>query len=244
MQKTARWETSSESDRINRIKSDLLYAHLPEFLEQDPLLHVEPDIVYALDPRQFYEMLDDPWEDQPRVPKICGGFFYAKSNDRTINLYKKLGDAIPKEKLNDQYATDHVLNHQDYIKHVAVVGKLPRCLGRIKNGPIFCPGRNVSKAPENLEEYFANLKSLINQDTVRVGLLDLWQFINNVALENEWGHFYKDLLLGKEQLDFSSRSVPARIPIAYHANSWNKGKEGILKDMGMWYLNSDLMCQI
>ena len=234
----------NESKRVNQTKPALSYSQILEFLDKDPLLDVEPDIVYALDPRRFYQTQNDPWEWLSRVPRICGGLFYAKSNNRTINLYKQLSEAVIKEKLNDQLATDHVLNHEEYIKHVAVVGKLPRCLGRIKDGPMFCPERNLNTTPENLEEYFAKLKSLIKDDTVRVGLLDLWQFSNTAALENEWGHFYKDLLMEQKQPDVSSRSVPAKIPIAYHANSWQKDKAGLLKDMGMWYLNDDLICRI
>jgi hypothetical protein len=45
------------------------------------------DLTYSTDAKRFYQDLEDPYEDQLTVPKICGGFFLAQRNARTTHLY-------------------------------------------------------------------------------------------------------------------------------------------------------------
>ncbi|KAJ3159507.1 hypothetical protein HK101_001048 [Irineochytrium annulatum] len=65
-----------------------------------------PDIIYSTDARGPYHTLSDPWEGQARIPKICGGFFFARANERTARLYTKLRDL----NWNDQWGVDGLLN--------------------------------------------------------------------------------------------------------------------------------------
>ncbi|KAJ3204733.1 hypothetical protein HDU67_009344, partial [Dinochytrium kinnereticum] len=66
-----------------------------------------PDIIYSTDARKPFRYLVDPYEGQSRVPKVCGGFFFARSNMRTVKLYKAIRD----NNLNDQWGVDNLLNN-------------------------------------------------------------------------------------------------------------------------------------
>jgi hypothetical protein len=52
------------------------------------------DIIYSTDARNFYNQLEDPFEGQPFIPKICGGFFLMRSSPPTIRLLEDLNKAI------------------------------------------------------------------------------------------------------------------------------------------------------
>ena len=91
-------------------------------LEEDPHLNIEPDLVISLDPRALIHDLNDPWEGQSRVPKICGGMFYVKSNTRTISLYRLLYHHIAEDGSNDQHGLDDILNDPKLLKDVLRVG--------------------------------------------------------------------------------------------------------------------------
>ncbi|KAI8852450.1 hypothetical protein BC829DRAFT_384442 [Chytridium lagenaria] len=56
-----------------------------------------PDIVYSTDARKPYHLLQDPYEGQPHIPKICGGFFFCSA------LLESGG--------NDQWGLDDILNY-------------------------------------------------------------------------------------------------------------------------------------
>ncbi|KAJ3158914.1 hypothetical protein HK101_001164, partial [Irineochytrium annulatum] len=65
-----------------------------------------PDLIYSTDARAPYHTLKDPYEGQRRIPKICGGFFFARANERTSRLYRTLRDL----RLNDQWGVDALLD--------------------------------------------------------------------------------------------------------------------------------------
>ncbi|KAI8838665.1 hypothetical protein BC829DRAFT_37407 [Chytridium lagenaria] len=67
-----------------------------------------PDIIYSTDARKPYHLLNDPYEGEPHIPKICGGFFFVRSNPRTSRLYSTL----LKSGGNDQWGLDNILNHE------------------------------------------------------------------------------------------------------------------------------------
>ncbi|KAJ3206083.1 hypothetical protein HDU67_008407 [Dinochytrium kinnereticum] len=66
-----------------------------------------PDLIYSTDARKPYHHLKDPFEGQKRIPKLCGGFFFARSNPRTVNMYRR----ILRDRLNDQWGVDDLLNN-------------------------------------------------------------------------------------------------------------------------------------
>ncbi|KAJ3202347.1 hypothetical protein HDU82_007424 [Entophlyctis luteolus] len=62
--------------------------------------------VYSTDTRDFFHNLNDPFERSPRIPKICGGFFFIRANNRTRTLW----EYMRAQNLNDQWGMDQVLN--------------------------------------------------------------------------------------------------------------------------------------
>ncbi|KAI9344386.1 hypothetical protein BDR26DRAFT_932855 [Obelidium mucronatum] len=67
-----------------------------------------PDVVYSTDSRDFFHNLYDPYEGNPRIPPICGGFFYIRANDRTHAMWSY----IRLQNLNDQWGMDQLLNNK------------------------------------------------------------------------------------------------------------------------------------
>ncbi|KAJ3210344.1 hypothetical protein HDU67_005377 [Dinochytrium kinnereticum] len=65
-----------------------------------------PDLIYSTDARKPYHLLPDPYEGQTRIPHICGGFFFARSNPRTVRLFRTIRDF----RMNDQWGIDYLLN--------------------------------------------------------------------------------------------------------------------------------------
>ncbi|KAJ3026158.1 UNVERIFIED_CONTAM: hypothetical protein HDU68_006114 [Siphonaria sp. JEL0065] len=70
--------------------------------------HSLPDVVYSTDSRDFFHNLYDPYEGNPRIPPICGGFFFIRANGRTHAMWKY----IRMQNLNDQWGMDQLLNNQ------------------------------------------------------------------------------------------------------------------------------------
>ncbi|KAJ3206084.1 hypothetical protein HDU67_008408 [Dinochytrium kinnereticum] len=66
-----------------------------------------PDLIYSTDARKPYRHLKDPYEGQTRIPKVCGGFFFARSNTRTVKMYRR----ILENRMNDQWGVDDLLNN-------------------------------------------------------------------------------------------------------------------------------------
>ncbi|KAJ3208390.1 hypothetical protein HDU67_006774 [Dinochytrium kinnereticum] len=87
-----------------------------------------PDIIYSTDARKPYHYLADPYEGGKRTPKICGGFFFARSNARTVQLYRTIRDA----KINDQWGVDDLLNNHF---PTVLVDPLPAGLEKRKLNP-------------------------------------------------------------------------------------------------------------
>ncbi|KAJ3059420.1 hypothetical protein HDU98_004560, partial [Podochytrium sp. JEL0797] len=62
-----------------------------------------PDLTYSTDARGYYSLLANPFEGEQRIPKICGGFFFARSTPAT----RKLWSRIPETGANDQWGTHY-----------------------------------------------------------------------------------------------------------------------------------------
>jgi len=76
----------------------------------------EEDFIYSTDARDFYDNLNDPFEGLSSIPRICGGFFLAKSNKRTFKIFEDMMDVFSLNPLaNDQTAMDNLLNSRDSV---------------------------------------------------------------------------------------------------------------------------------
>ncbi|ORY17721.1 hypothetical protein BCR33DRAFT_730995 [Rhizoclosmatium globosum] len=56
----------------------------------------------------------DPYEGNQRIPRICGGFFFIRSNERTIQLWKHMLE----KGLNDQYGMEKLRELRNAKTHV------------------------------------------------------------------------------------------------------------------------------
>ncbi|KAI8905227.1 hypothetical protein EDD86DRAFT_249428 [Gorgonomyces haynaldii] len=194
---------------------DAIYDKTREF-EQDPLLEIPPDVVYSLDPRRALPFLRDPFESGSKVPKICGGLFYAKSTPKTIELYKHLESIMTDPKmtsLNDQSGIDYIFEH---LMKTQLVGRLPRCLQRNKTLERFCPEQGLLKVQVNQEQP--------DPEAIKIRILDIYQFGNPsvltdftgpsamaASLESTATHEYYRIL---HEPHFSkNRAFPSKIPL-------------------------------
>ncbi|KAJ3192497.1 hypothetical protein HK101_006387 [Irineochytrium annulatum] len=85
-----------------------------------------PDLIYSTDARSLYHLLRDPFEGEPRVPKICGGFFWARANSRSAALFSLLRS----RRLNDQRGIVQLLNGDEL--EAVLVDPLPAGMRRRK----------------------------------------------------------------------------------------------------------------
>ena len=246
------WLDSIDVSPLDREKNQMQwdiytgqYNHPPPAMENDVLLDVDPDLVYSTDPRQTHAYLDDPFEGNNRVPKICGGTFYVKTNSRTISLFNALLEKIASGSGNDQYSMDQLLNDQS--KDVVMVGKVPRCIPRFKGDPVFCP--EMRKVDPDIKVTVRQLP--LDNQVLRVRILDHTQFpqgaITHAAKKNlEAINKYHDLLTKPmfPTKQINRKSVTYRIAVAYHMNIWNGDKKAAMEKFGMWYLDENGYCKV
>ncbi|KAJ3310245.1 hypothetical protein HDV04_005184 [Boothiomyces sp. JEL0838] len=218
-------------------------------LAKDPLLNVEPDVVYSMDPRKAHPFLDDPYEGGSFVPKICGGLFYAKPTGNSITLYKKLHEAML-EGFNDQDGVDYIF---EKIMPVQIVGQLPRCIPRTKHAKPFCPEKGVVEQHTNFTA---------NPDALKIRLLDIYQFYNPAILTDlVYDHATPSFMDATSVHEYhrlvhdphfsKNPAVPSKLPIMFHPNiasnpfrSSFEVKTKELDQYGMWYLNEKEICII
>ncbi|KND04422.1 uncharacterized protein SPPG_00151 [Spizellomyces punctatus DAOM BR117] len=84
------------------------------------------DVVITTDARDFYDLLEDPYEGQPRVPRICAGLFGVRANQQTVRIYEIMAEQMKAGASNDQYALDWILN---YSFNSVLVPPIPAGLG-------------------------------------------------------------------------------------------------------------------
>ena len=236
-------ETTSYYQNVNLIK---------ELANQDPFLDIVPDIVYGSDPSDTPQFNSDPFQGQLKVPKICGGTFYVKPNNRTIMLFKQLWHEI-KQGGNDQWSMDVLLNRLDAV----LVGQLPKCTARTGSGRAFCPEKGQTNPDPS-----SNLPSFpLNDSTIRVRLLEYWQFCTSsifysqdTSNRHEKAFKYYTMIQNTTLVDDHNTTtllaqgggsfVPYQIAVAYHSNAWDRDKQVSMKSAGVWYLDDDLKCRL
>ena len=239
-------------DKMDRISQSYQLAHNPKLaiLKQDPFLNLAPDLVYATDPHHPAAYNSNPYLGSgnihlSQVPKICGGTFFVKPNNRTINLFKLLLKEIENGG-NDQWSMDKLLNQLDTV----VVGQLPRCTGRSgRDYTPFCPEKQVKDPP-----FATTPLPLPTSSTLRVRILEFWQFATNAALyygpgdtlpiRTEKAFFYTKSFASYTYLKEDNGAVPYHVPVAFHANAWGKDKVMSLKAAAAWYLDEKGVCNI
>ncbi|KAJ3106938.1 hypothetical protein HDU97_005219 [Phlyctochytrium planicorne] len=193
-----------------------------------------PDLIYSTDARKPYHYLDDPYEGQPRVPHICGGFFFARSNPRTIRVFRTIRDV----KMNDQWGMDYLLNQVPLV----LVDPLPA-------------GIKFRKQHTNLDslstQYNEPWRKLFTwRNPLRVRILSQAAYANSMsswAKVGTRGPDYEKLV--KELHERGEK------PVSYHPNYWIQPKRNddlwvftdnktwILEQVGMWKIR-DGRCYI
>ena len=220
---------------------------LKTIADQDPFLYMAPDLVYGIDPLDAPEYNPNPFKGTEEtylynVPKICGGTFYVKPNNRTVMLFKKLLQEI-EQGGNDQWSMDVLLNRLDTV----LVGQLPRCTARTGRGVAFCPEKLYNKpdSPSNLPPFPPN------ESTLRVRVLEYWQFCTGAVYysdsqyhRQEKAFMYHRLIKGADlsYLKEQSPFVPFKVAVAYHGNTWGRDKITSMKAAGVWYLDTKGTC--
>lgn len=90
---------------------------------------IPPDIVFGPDANgMYYDMLNPYQSFQASVPKICGGFFYARPTVNSVRIYTDLNRMMwTNEESNDQWTMDQLLEDG---RDVLLVGTPPNGLCR------------------------------------------------------------------------------------------------------------------
>jgi hypothetical protein len=106
---------------VQRFRLSFLFMDADIVFVSDPLTDLflnedrgEPeDVIYSTDARNFYSELKDPFERQPFIPKICGGFFLMRPTKPAIQLLQDLSTTMRVDPgANDQWTMDTLLNSQ------------------------------------------------------------------------------------------------------------------------------------
>lgn len=76
---------------------DILFLDADTVFAQSPMLLPDPsvDFVFSTDSREFYQKKDpfrDVWRRGSKIPPVCNGIFWMKSNARTIKLWQDMLD--------------------------------------------------------------------------------------------------------------------------------------------------------
>ncbi|ORY29933.1 hypothetical protein BCR33DRAFT_857539 [Rhizoclosmatium globosum] len=201
------------------------------------LFDVVPDLVYSTDARTFFHLMIDPYEGNQRIPKICGGFFFIRSNERTIRLWKHMLE----EGLNDQYGMEKLLDDKNSGFDSVMVNPLPA-------------GIEKRKDPRSEDK-------VVNAQVVRVRILSQAAFRNSLPYYEDAGMVGDDYPMLIKELE--SRG---EYEVFYHPNYWidadvfelpydnsknktltkrikhNGNKEEAMKVANQWYLNENGTC--
>lgn len=161
--------------------ADIVFTEDPIPLLQDPLKSGLADLSVSLDTRKTLRNSTDPYEGQHAVPFACGGFFYARSNARTIRYFRDMRNLLeePRWFATDQTAAYALLNQAG---RVSLVGEVPAALQ-------LRPGINVDKqiarrliAPQGGRVLPPVERSAGKETVLSVRILDNERWINGAAM--------------------------------------------------------------
>lgn len=178
------------------------------------------DAIYSTDARNFYNILNDPFEGQPFVPKICGGFFFLRPTEPTIRLLEDLNKTIYTDpEANDQWTTDKLLNS---------------CYNPTNNTFTDDPTRTwlVEPLPFGLKQRNTSVRT---NRSLKLRLLDQAAYVNGHIYGSLHNQYWNETSVRQKQNPFFQR-------IMVHANTWVKDKMKLIKRNGLWLLGLDDIC--
>ncbi len=203
---------------------DILFLDADTLFLQSPLLIPDRavDIVFSTDSREFYTTKDafrDVWRRGPRVPPVCNGVFWMKSNEFTIKLWQDMLNVFESgwrtyfwrliSFKDDQRGMDVLLND-----------------GR---------ARLVEQYPTGITSDML-LHRYSSRSELNVRLLDQTQVVSGHLLKNRRKQYDQNLAELQRQ---------GRDRISIHLN-WDPKqltKEKGAKEMGLWLLDEEGKCQ-
>ncbi|KAJ3120433.1 hypothetical protein HK100_012797 [Physocladia obscura] len=236
-----------ESD-LDRVLADLVPV--------DSLYSDVPDMIYSTDTRDFFHNLNDPYERSPWIPKICGGFFFARSNPRTITTWEYMHI----HNLNDQWGMDQLLNG-----HIATIrnsdDREPSSLAaqRRKFDAVL-----VDPLPAGLTSRKRDIRKFIDaQAAIRVRVLSqaayraaLPHYADGGEVPDDYSEFLKELEeRGEKEVLFHPNYnakfldwfvlYPFQFKYGYPSVIVsNDNKTDILIKLGKWFLNDQNTCPV
>ena len=141
----------------------------------------------------------DPYEGEPRIPKICGGFFYARVNTRT----KLVFNSLLAMRMNDQWGMNDLLNN--YFDSV-MVDPLPLGIKSRKQRPQHARVANIAR------------------EALRVLILSQQSYMNALVQQTRPSelpeHFHARMM------ELEGRGEKR---VLYHPNWWGQNKTKILE---------------
>jgi hypothetical protein len=197
------------------VDADIVFLRSPWPSVVERAWTLDAHLSIQTDARRWYADSRDPYELGPRVPKICAGFFFARSTLPTVRLYELLAEEVKLPDGNDQWSLDLLLNGPRM--EVQLVEPLPHGLPPKRNNTQEQPG------------------------ALRLRLLDQQAFTNGVLYNtpmiedhtNMKTSFYHQLVHGNA--DIADRD---RLPVLFHANfpaGFEKQTE--LKSLDLWFMD-------
>lgn len=213
---------------LRKYRLSFLFMDADIVFTNDPLINLfhnedrgQPeDAIYSTDARNFYSRLSDPFEGQPFVPKICGGFFLLRPTDPTIRLLEDLNKAMHVDLLsNDQYTTDRLLNSRYNLTGNTFVND---------------PTRTwlVEPLPSGLQRRNMSVRT---NSSLKVRLLDQAAYINGHIYSSLHDQYWNETFQNEKRNPFFQR-------IMIHLNTWVEDKLKLMERNGLWLLGSDGAC--
>lgn len=204
---------------------DLLFIDADTVFFGDPLAIRDPDvdIVFSSDSREFFnkphkDPFKDVWRKGSRIPPVCNGIFWMKSNAKTIKIWQDMLDifgAGPRLALykffvfkDDQRGMDVLLNDG----RAKLVDPLPRGI---------TPEMLIGRADVNAD--------------VDVRLLDQTEVVSGHLLRNRKALFDQNL---KELKAGGGK----QLAIHFNWDPKDQTKESGVKELGLWQLTDDGKC--
>lgn len=178
------------------------------------------DVIYSTDARNFYSELKDPFEGQPFVPKICGGFFLMRPTEPTIRLVEDLNKTIHVDPdANDQWTMDKLLSSR---------------YNPTNNTFIHDPTRTwlVEPFPSGLQRRNTSVRT---NSSLKLRLLEQAAYINGHIYGSLHDQYWNEILKNEKRNPFFQR-------IMIHANTWVEDKLELMKRNHLWLLGSDDVC--
>ena len=204
---------------------DLLFLDADTVFFDNPLAIRDPnvDIVFSSDSREFFnkphkDPFKDVWRKGSRIPPVCNGIFWMKSNAKTIKIWQDMLDIFesgPRLALykffvfkDDQRGMDVLLND-----------------GRAKL---------VEPLPKGITPEMLTSRTDVNAD-VEVRLLDQTEVVSGHLLRNRKTLFDQNL---KELKAGGGK----QLAIHFNWDPKDQTKESGVREMGLWQLTDDGEC--